>query len=102
MPKLNWFQRRSYLEQKKQICQQLQDCDFDRYPRLYCTLLPELDNVVEAETRHWMHLVADEFLDGNTTLLQSKIGVLFTKRDSIPMNDLIAELECILAASGLT
>lgn len=80
---------------------QIANCAFHHYANVCGMVFSELGNIPEADVRTWARTKAQEYFDGEITVLLAKIRDLFEKEETISMESLAFKLKEILTpASG--
>ena len=101
IPPTNWFRQNIYQWRKRKIFMQIAHCAFHHYTNICGGVFSELGNIPEADVRTWARTKAQEYFDGEITVLLAKIRDLFEKEETIPMESLAFKLKEILTpASG--
>jgi hypothetical protein len=101
IPNLSQNKRRQYRSCQRRVFTQLEQCTFSDFVRIRGTVLSELKNISETETRHWARTVAREHFHGEIPTLIAKIGRLFENEEAIAMEPLAFKLKEILASAPI-
>lgn len=98
---INETKRHEYMECNERMVTKLKQYPFDDYKKIHGKVLARLTNISETEARDWARAVANEYFNGEISLLIKNIRKLFENEETIAMDPLASQLKEILkSASG--